>query len=65
VYRNPEQDECGRFGFGYRRVDRYLAGDAIAPQAFRGASHRGRRSAAVNISRQLSAMPAQTDGRAR
>jgi len=38
VYRNPEQDERGRFGFGYRRVDRYLPGDAIAPQAFRGAS---------------------------
>ena len=38
VYRNPEQDERGRFGFGYRRVDRYLPGDAIAPQAFRRAS---------------------------
>ena len=38
VYRHPEPDDRARFGFSYRRVDRYHPGDAIAPQAVPGAS---------------------------
>jgi len=38
VCRHPEPDDRARFGFSYRRVDRFHAGDAIAPQALPGAS---------------------------
>ena len=37
VYCDPEPEENARFGWRYRRVDRYRAGDAIAPQALPGA----------------------------
>jgi Uma2 family endonuclease len=38
VGRHPEPDDRARFGFSYRDVERYRAGDAIAPQALPGAS---------------------------
>jgi Uma2 family endonuclease len=38
VYRDPEPHDHAGFGFRYRSVERYHAGDAIAPQALPGAA---------------------------